>query len=687
MNKLLLLLILSFSAFSKEVEKDGSIAMLSEYNNNALSYQMICLATKSFLDNTYVKKDLAKDEEAFNNFLYNLDYNKELLTKDQLKSVTSLKETFYQNLSSSGVFLSVLMKKLINQNIDVIRELIPTFLKNKDNILINISVETDPKKKDYPKDEKELLNKWKEKISLNIIYHAHQLQKADSNLKTEEAINKSLAIVQKKLLTKLDKLYNENFDFFFQNFMDGVLGAQDPHSLLMIGQNKVNFFKSFKSEYESFGFSYIENDLDEIEITEVVPESPADKTNKIHEGDIFIGIEIKKKIHYVVNFNSSQEFDKLLGELTSDDQVFFHLIKKNKEKIRVPIKKQKTINAMANYTAGILSDQNIGYLKLQSFYNDFNDQNGASSYEDVKKAIKSFNEKNVKHLIFDLRGNGGGLLVDGIKIAGLFIKHGPVVQIKAERDLLAKVDYDPDPTILWDKPLTVLIDHRTASAAEIVAAALQDYNRALILGGNSFGKGSVQQVIDLNKLNSRVNKTNTLDATLKLTTQRFYRISGKSIQWTGVIPDISVFGSNYLVGYEKDLTNSLNSDTIPTSIYEKWEQQLPINSLKEKSMKRFNNDKQLTNLKKNIDDYTAFIKSTKFDLNFDFLKKREERSKEIDDLITSLPKKEIKMNFIKHEYGDKYNTFFSKIDERFKKELEKDVQFQEALNIVIDWSH
>jgi carboxyl-terminal processing protease len=367
--------------------------------------------------------------------------------------------------------------------------------------------------------------------------------------------------------------------------------------------------------------------------------------------------------------------------------VFFHLLKKNKVKLKVPIKKQKSINTMANYTAGIISNHNnLGYLKLQSFYNDLNNENSASSYEDVKKALKAFNERNVKHLIFDLRGNGGGLLVDGIKIAGLFIKQGPIVQIKAERDLVPKVDYDPDPTIFWDKPVTVLIDNRTASAAEIVAAALQDYNRALILGNNSFGKGSVQQVIDLNKLNYRIDKENTLDATLKLTTQRFYRISGESIQWSGVTPDISVFSSNYILGYEKDLINSLNSDKITTSIYDKWNHKIPIQELNKKSEERIKQDIKLNELRKDILEYTKLTKNTNFEINFDYLKSREEQGKNIDNKISMIEKKELKIDFIKHEYGKQYNTFFNKIDQKFKDELEKDIQFQEILNIVKDWS-
>ncbi len=182
----------------------------------------------------------------------------------------------------------------------------------------------------------------------------------------------------------------------------------------------------------------------------------------------------------------------------------------------------------------------IGYIDLPAFYHDFNNPKGRSSSADLAKELARLKGQKISGVILDLRNNGGGALDDAVKMAGLFFKEGPVVQVRDGRDQIT-VLRDNDPGVTWDGPLLVMINGFSASASEIVSAALQDYRRAVIFGTDtSFGKGTVQTLVDLNAYVSPSVETLKPIGTLKVTIQMFYRVNGGSTQFRGVVPDILI---------------------------------------------------------------------------------------------------------------------------------------------------
>jgi carboxyl-terminal processing protease len=186
---------------------------------------------------------------------------------------------------------------------------------------------------------------------------------------------------------------------------------------------------------------------------------------------------------------------------------------------------------------GTEESERFGYIYLPSFYADFEDRNGRFCAEDVAKEIEKLQAEHVDGIILDLRNNGGGSLREVIKMSGLFIEEGPIVQVKG-RDEPAEVLYDKDEDVAYAGPLVVLVNHRSASASEILAAALQDYGRAVIVGSNStFGKGSVQRMMNLDRYLPGFSEVKPLGE-LKLTTDKYYRINGGSVQLRGVAPDV-----------------------------------------------------------------------------------------------------------------------------------------------------
>jgi carboxyl-terminal processing protease len=222
----------------------------------------------------------------------------------------------------------------------------------------------------------------------------------------------------------------------------------------------------------------------------------------------------------------------------------------------------------------INSDHKIGYIYLPEFYANFQDPTGRRCAADVAKEIKKLKEENVEGIVMDLRRNGGGSLYDVVQMVGLFIEDGPVVQVKS-RDEKPSVLRDKDNTVLYNGPLTVMVDEMSASASEIFAAAIQDYKRGIVVGStSSYGKGTVQRNIPLNPDNESsllgAKKSEDLGA-LKLTLQKFYRINGSTTQLRGVVPDVVLPDRYEMFKFrEKDNTYALKFDEIQKADYKPW---------------------------------------------------------------------------------------------------------------------
>ena len=305
---------------------------------------------------------------------------------------------------------------------------------------------------------------------------------------------------------------------------------------------------------------------------------------------------------------------------------------------------------------------------------------------DVKKEIIRLKEQDVDGLVIDLRNNGGGSLSTVVDIAGLFIKEGPIVQVKsngADSEILK----DKDPDILWDKPLVIMVNEISASASEILAAAMQDYKRAVIIGSKqTYGKGTVQNVYDLNRW-LRQNDLGDMGA-LKITTQKFYRINGGSTQLEGVKSDVVVPDRfSYIDIGEKDLDNPLPWDKIAAADYEVWDGYIDYDQTISNSNERMAKNKQLQLIEENA----KWIKSKQDDsvwpLNIDAyaakMEQNEAEAKRFDELRnyeSGLTFKSLPYEIKKFEN----DTVLKQKRERWHEDLAKDVYMDEAINVLED---
>jgi carboxyl-terminal processing protease len=330
--------------------------------------------------------------------------------------------------------------------------------------------------------------------------------------------------------------------------------------------------------------------------------------------------------------------------------------------------------------------RSFGYIKIPTFYRDFEKTRfggaGRNSTDDVKKEIKKFDTLKISGLILDVRNNGGGALTDSVKTAGLFIKTGPVVQVKGI-DGKVSVLSDDDPEVSYDGPVILLVNKFSASASEILAGALQDYGRAVVIGGeHTHGKGTVQTILDLDDEIPFQNMGHMKPlGALRITTQKFYRITGESTQYRGITPDI-ILPDRYtgLKSGEQHLDYALPWDTIGTAAYSKWKDPLSnIPDLRMKSGQRVKSKKDFIEIdeysKKTVEEQKKTVRS----LNMDAAKKELEETR-------LLREKDNKSPHGKKGHDRKPGHNFSEEEKKelWSKEVREDAYVLEAVSVLLD---
>jgi len=405
--------------------------------------------------------------------------------------------------------------------------------------------------------QSEMDNLWKMRVKYDML----NLKLANSDLgKDKETLRKRY----ENLLTQANKLNNQDV---FQLFMDAFTEAIDPHTNYFNPANAANFNIDMSRQLEGIGASLLtENEY--ITIKAIIPGGPADKSKQIGVDDRIVGVAQGKdgEFQNVIGWRIENAIALIRGH--KGTIVRLELLPKgssvgSKPRI-VEMVREKIILKDESAKSEIRTYNNngktikIGVISVPAFYIDFNDYksgnpNYKSTTHDVKLILDSLKQQNVDGIVMDLRENGGGSLMEAIELTGLFIKTGPVVQVRNSNDQI-EVDKDEDPSITYSGPLAILVDRFSASATEIFSGAIQDYGRGLIIGTQTYGKGSVQNAIDLDKeipslrekLAALVGKSNKAVSTgsqsifgqLNLTIAKFYRITGNSTQHKGVTPDI-----------------------------------------------------------------------------------------------------------------------------------------------------
>ncbi len=476
----------------------------------------------------------------------------------------------------------------------------------------------DRKKASRPKNTEEAESLWKQRLRYE--YLQEKLNKKTPD-KIVETLTRRYARTS-RALHELDK------DDVLELYLTALTHVYDPHSDYMGKAQVANFNIQMSLQVFGIGAQLIGED-GYCKIAELTPGGPAERSSKLKPGDRIVAVAqgdgemvdaVDMKVDKVVEMIRGPKGTKVrlsvvpvgAADTSARKEV---VIIREQVKLEDQAAKAKIIETPnANGTT-----RRMGVIQLPSFYEDMENRGGEhrSTSTDVAKLVRKLKAEKVEGIILDLRNNGGGSLTEAIKTSGLFVKKGPIVQVK-DWDGQIRVDDDPDPSVLYDGPMMVLTGKTSASASEILVGALQDYGRALTVGDSStYGKGTVQAILDLAPIMKRYNIKATNPGSLKLTIQKFYRASGSSTQLKGVVPDI-VLPSLFNVAEigEKYMDSPLAWDTVPSANPEKLNRVLPyLNELKKRSDNRLTTDKDFGFLRGEVDRYKKLMAEKSVSMN------------------------------------------------------------------------
>lgn len=552
----------------------------------------------------------------------------------------------------------------------------------------------------YPKTKKQLKERWRKQLKFSSISNYYDLvleQEAEleSDNKSEDFVMKSNAELEEEAreatLNSLNELYNFIDDRqrkdWFAGYINSIATEFDPHTYYFAPEEKDRFDVSMSGNYEGIG-ARLQKKMDDIIITELISGGSAWRQNKLEVGDKIIKVkqEDEEEAVSVVGMRLDDAVKLIKGPKGTNVILTLKKVDGRVEDLSIPRDVIELEETYAKSTTVEKDGKTFGVINLPKFYVNFDDYNNRNAASDIKKELERLKSQGMEGLVLDLRNNGGGSLKSVVDMVGLFIEKGPVVQVKSTGEP-QEVLRDKDRSITWDGPLVVLVNELSASASEILAAAMQDYKRGIVIGSKqTYGKGTVQNVLDLNRMVR--NNTNGDMGALKFTTQKFYRINGGSTQLEGVKSDVVVpdrYG--YIDMGEKDQDNPLAWDKIEPVEYEYWSNYFDYETTIKKSKERMSNNEQLMLIDENAKWIKTIRDDNEYSLNYDDYKEKVERNEEAAKRFESISDYSTNLTF----YSLPYEVALMKKDsvlklkrERWHEDLSKDIYIEEALNVLND---
>lgn len=477
-------------------------------------------------------------------------------------------------------------------------------------------------------------------------------------------------------------------------FLNALCSYYDPHSTYFTKSGKKSFENELSSEDFRFGISFVTNESNQVVIDELEPGGAAWKCNKLNKGDRVIKLQWEGETEVDVSEMTLEEIHEFL--FRDDKMILTFTVKKlNGSRKSVKLKKEKVEKTEELVKSHILSGEHrIGYISLPDFYSGWKGNSSNGCANDVAKEILKLQKDTITGIILDLRNNGGGSLMEALSLAGIFINEGPlaVIHVKGEKPTTLK---DENRGVIFNGPLVVLVNGQSASASELLAAVLQDYNRALIVGQSTYGKATGQVVMaldtSLNWQQIARGDFGNAESFVKITTSKLYRINGKTAQKKGVIPDIIL--PDYYEGLykrEKDYPMSLISDSVLKKTYYMPLQSFPEDILNSESVKRQANDSLIHIQISNRDSAVVLLK----DLENGILLNPEkfiDRVQLLEKIYTALSESAVIKNnaftVLDNSFEKQVLTldlFYNEMNEEIKKEISGDIQLLESFKIMVD---
>ena len=649
----------------------------------------------------FVEKEINDDfsRKVFNEYLNIIDPYKRYFYKSDIEEFKKYEDQLDDKFINAEIDFFDLTYNRGQQRFNESKLIYKEILNNPFDYQIDENINADFKSLDYVKNKSEMRDRWRKQLKFSSIESYDDLLMEQEEELEDNPSNqiKSNTEIELEARESTLKTLNEMYDFYeditrsdwFSFYINSFVEQYDPHTIYYNPEAKDRFDVDMSGNYAGIG-ARLSKKFDKIEVVEIISGGPAWRQNLLEVGDIILKVR--------QNDQDESESTSILGMPISDavklikgpkgTNVILTIKKVDGEVLDLKITRDIVLLEETYVRSSIVSkDENLyGFINLPKFYIDFDNSTNRDAARDVKKEIIRLKNIGIKGLVLDLRNNGGGSLKTVVEMAGLFIQEGPIVQVRS-MDKESQILRDKDRSIIWEGPLVILVNEFSASASEILAAAMQDYKRAIIIGSKqTYGKGTVQNVLDLNKM-VRSNTNGDLGA-LKFTTQKYYRINGGSTQLEGVKSDIVVPDKYTYVDFgEKDQENPLEWDKIDPVPYEPWKTFFDYNKSIQASKNRMNSSEFISLIDENAkwiksirdkDIYTLNYRKFKKDLllNEEKAKKYKKLSDYFSDLIFKSLPYEIDLIAKDSSLGEKRN--------RWHKNLSKDIYVNESLNVLND---
>lgn len=556
--------------------------------------------------------------------------------------------------------------------------------------------DTDYDEQIYPLSQKERSEKWRKQLklsTLSVLYD--KVQEEENNDETTPAyLSSSWMDLEAEARTTTRENMEDFFDLmnelerkdWFDVYINSFVLQFDPHTNYFNPDDKDRFDMSMSGKFEGIG-ARLSKRNQAIKVVDIIVGGPLWRDQLMEVGD---EIQlVRQEDGDAVDIRAMRLDDAIKLIKGSKGSMVYLTVKKVDGNIEtIPVKRDLVVleESYARSTVINRQDQKYGLIHLPKFYVDFKSYKERNAAHDVEQEVINLKEAGVGGLIIDLRNNGGGSLQTVVDIAGLFIDEGPIVQVKSTVSK-TEVLRDRDGKTLWNGPMVILVNELSASASEILAAAMQDYERAIVIGSEqTFGKGTVQNVVDLNRFLS--NSTYGNLGALKITTDKFYRINGGSTQLEGVKSDvITPDRYRYVDVGERDEDNPMRWDRISPLVYKKWNGYLNYDDVIEQSQDRVN-DHPIFNL---VDQDAKWIEQRQNDntiaLNFQEYVSKIESDRAYADQFDAVEEYDNNLDFTISPADQKRiseDDIFLEKRERWFSNLSKDFYVEEAVNILQD---
>ncbi len=652
----------------------------------------------------YLKKQLDDDfsEVVFDMYVESLDPTKKFLFKKDVQELNKHRHDIDDQLKKSQLDFFELSSSIIKKRIKEAEAYYKEILKQPFNFDKNEEIQLDPEKLEYAGSTEELKDEWRKALKYqtmvrlkNMITRQEDALEREDTAYTEKTFEEMEAEARKKVEERQEDWF-ENLaqierEDRFSVYYNAVASAFGPHTAYYPPKDKENFDIQMSGKLEGIGAQLTRRN-GYVTVTRIVPGSASWEQGDLSAGDKILKVAQEgEEAVDVVGMRLDEVVEQIRGK--KGTAVILTVEKADGTIMEISIVRDVVILEETYARSAMLKDEGesfkAGYIHLPKFYVDFNDKRGRRSSEDVALEVEKLKKENMDGLILDLRNNGGGSLPDVVKIVGLFIDKGPVVQIKSKLGKAQILD-DNDRGMEYEGPLMVLVNQGSASASEILAAAMQDYGRAIVVGtSKTFGKGTVQRFYDLDRVirSSQYDEFKPLGS-VKITTQKFYRINGGATQLKGVTPDIILPNRYAFVEMgEEQMENAMPWTKIDGLEYEAWPSYFDVDELKKKSEKRIKRKKifdlileDAKRVEENRENTSQTLNLKKFIKEQEELRKASEEIREALDEKTGLAVNQLEIDFKSWE-GDtlKMDRF-----EKWQNRLEKDVHLEEAMNILQD---